>query len=139
MLLSTRTSRRIPNQPRKVPKVNRTIIGNNERFAVDFFVVERGCGRVVGGEQGARREEVGVGYVLDVGEIKEVVIVAHLVPVAALAVDVDDVEGGLDVAFAHDASWADGGCEELGVVDAVGVEDDLFGSSLAKEFQCLAD
>lgn len=132
MLLSTRTPRRIPNQPREIPKVNGTIIGDNERLAVDFFVVERGGGGVVGGEEGARCEEVGVGYVLYVGEVEEVVVVAHLVPVAALAVEVDDVEGGLDVAFAYDAGRADGGCEEFGVVDAVGFEDDLFGSSLAK-------
>lgn len=132
MLLSTWTPRRIPNQPREIPKVDRTIIGNDKRLAVDFFVVERGGGGVVGGEQGARREEVCVGYVLYVGEVKEVVVIAHLVPVAALAVDVDDVEAGLDVAFAYDAGWADGGCEELGVVDAIGVEDDLFGGSLAR-------
>lgn len=132
MLLSTRTPRRVPNQPRKVPKVNGTIVGDEKRLAVDFFIIKRGCGGVIGGEQGARREEVGVGDVLHVGKVKEVVIVAHLVPVAAFAVDVDDVEGCLDVAFADDTGWADGCGQEFGVVDAIGVEDDLFGSSLAK-------
>lgn len=135
MLLSTRTPRRIPNQSRKIPKVNGTIIGNNERLAVDFFIVERSRGCVIGGEQGACREEVCVGYILHVGEVKEVVVVAHLVSVAALAVDVDDVEGGLDVAFAYNAGGADGGREELGVVDAIGVENDLFRSSLAKKIE----
>lgn len=73
-----------------------------------------------------------MGYVLHVREIKEVVVFAYLIAVAAFAVHVDDMVGSLDVAFAYDAGWADGSRKELAVVDAVGIEDDFFGSGLKK-------
>lgn len=73
-----------------------------------------------------------MGYVLDVREFEEIVVFAHLEAVAARAVHVDDVEGGLHVAFAHDAGWADGCRKELAVVGAVGLENDFLGSGLGR-------
>lgn len=130
MLFAVGAARSVPNQAAKVPKVHGGIIGDEEGLAVDALVVQGHGAGGVGEQEGAGGEQVGVGDVLDVGEVEQVVVVAELPARLARAVDVDQVVLRHDVAFANDARGPDGGGQELGVVEAVGVEDDFFGGGL---------
>lgn len=71
-----------------------------------------------------------MGNVLDIGEVEEIVVVAQLPTGLARAVDVDQMILRHDVALADNARGPDGGGEELGVVDTVRLENDLFGGGL---------
>lgn len=124
------TPRRVPYQAAKVPKVHGGVICDEKGLAVNALVVQGNCGGGMGEQEGARGQQVGVGDVLDVSEIEEVVIVAQLPSCLARAVDIDQVVLCHDVALADDACGPDGGGQQLGVVGAVGFEYDLFGGSL---------
>lgn len=130
MFLSKGTSRRVPYKPAKVPEVHGRTICDEEGLAINAFVVE---GDGVGGvceEEGAGGEEVGMGDVLDVGEVEEVVVLSNLPAGLAGTVDIDDMVLGLDVALANDTRRTESGGQELGPVGAVGLEDDLLSGSL---------
>lgn len=71
-----------------------------------------------------------MGDVLDVGEVEQVVVVAQLPSRLACTIDIDEVVLRHGVALADDARGPDGSCQELGVVGAIGLEDDFFGGSL---------
>lgn len=104
----------VPDGARKVPEVDGLAVGHEEGLAVDALVVK---GLRLGGgrhEEGARRQQVGVRHVLDVGEVEQVVVLADLDVVLALLVDVHHVVDGLHVAFAEDARGADRGRQEVG-------------------------
>ena len=57
--------------------------------------------------------------VADVGEVEEGFVVADLEDVFAVVVDLEEAEEHLDVAFAEDAGWADGGCQHLASILSV--------------------
>lgn len=120
----------MPDGTGKVPEVNRSVICDEEGLAVDALVIEGNGGRSSGGQEELRGEEMGVGDVADVSEVEEVLVSSNLDCVLATLVGVEDTCEGLDIALAEDASWTDGGCEELGVVLAVGLENDFLSLSL---------
>lgn len=126
MLQPMRTPRRVPDQAAEIPKVCRTVIGNDKYLAIDFFMVERLCRGCMSQQQGMCGEEVAVCHVLDIGPVKEVIVGADLETGFTLEVNVDDVVLGLDVAFADNAGRTDRGGEEVCVVGAVGFEDNFF-------------
>lgn len=110
-----------PDGAGEVPKVDRLAIRDEERLAVDALVVEGNRLGLDRQEQGARGEEVRVGHVLDVGEVKHVGVGSDLHARPALLVNVDNVVDGLDVALAKDARRPDRGGEEVRVrLGAVG-------------------
>lgn len=121
---------RSPYSAGKVPEVHRLVVGDEEGFAVDALVVEWLGGCAGGGEEEVGCEKVPVGDVADVGEVEDVGVVADLDVGFAVAVGAQEAGQGLHVAFAEDACWADGGCEELVGVLAVGFEDEVFGGGL---------
>lgn len=130
MLQAVGASGCVPDEPTKVPKVDGAVVCDDEHLAVDFFVLKRLRLGVVGEQECTRREQVCVCHVLDVGEVEHVVVVADLIPAPSLQIDFDDVVLRLHVAFADDPGGADCGGEEVGVVGAVGVDDDFFGRGL---------
>lgn len=93
-------------------------------------MVEGDSGGGGSGEEELGGEEVGVSDVANVGEVKEVLVIADLDVVLAALVDVEDAGEGLDVTLTKDASGADGASEELGVILTICLEDELFSSSL---------
>lgn len=88
----------------------------------------RGAESVGRGQQGDGGEDVGVRGVADVGEVKEVGVGAELEGGLALGEGFHHARDELEVAFAEDASGADGGREEVwgGRVAVVG-QDEGFG------------
>ena len=65
-------------------------------------------------EKGERGQEVCMGYVEHVGEVKEVVVGAELEAGFVGAVDVDYGRDQLHVAFAEDSCGSEGDGEEFG-------------------------
>lgn len=121
-----------PHGAGEVPEVHGRVVGDEEGFAVYALVVQ-GLGCCAGcGEQELRCEEVAVRDVADVREVEEVGVVAHLDVGLAVAVGSQETGQSLHVAFAEDACWADGGCEELVGVLAVGVEDEFLSGGLGE-------
>ena len=102
-----------PDSAREVPKVDGFAVGHEEGLAVDALVVK---GLRLGGrrhEEGARRQQVRVRHVLNVGEIEEVLVLADLDVVLPLLVNVHHVVDGLHVSFAEDAGGSDRGSQEV--------------------------
>jgi hypothetical protein len=120
----------VPNGAGKIPEVNRGVVCDEEGLAVDALVIEGNGGRSGGGEEELGSEEMGVGDIADIGEVEEVLIGANLDCVLATLVGVEDACEGLDVTLTKDAGWANGGCKELGIVLAVGLENDFLSLSL---------
>lgn len=120
----------VPDGAGKVPEVDGLVICDEEGLAVDALVVEGDSGGGGGDEEELGGEEVRVGDVANVGEVEEVLVVADLDVVLAALVDVEDACEGLDVALTKDTGGADGASEELGVILAIRLEDELFSSSL---------
>jgi hypothetical protein len=120
----------VPDSAGKVPEVDGSVVCNEEGLAVDALVIERDGGGSGGGEEELRSEEMGVGDVADVGKVEEVLVGANLDRVLAALVGVEDTSESLDVTLAEDTSWANRGCKELGVVLAVGLENDFLSLSL---------
>lgn len=71
-----------------------------------------------------------MGDVADVGEVEEVLVVADLDVGLAATVGAEQSREQLGVTLAEDARGANGASEELGGFFAVGLEDELFSSSL---------
>ena len=119
-----------PHGAGKVPKEDGAVVCDEKGLAVDLFVVEgrgRGAGR---DEQGVRGEQETVRDVADVGEVKEVLVVANLHLVLFVLVGVEEAGNRLVVALAKDAGRTDGAGEELVGFFAVGGENGLFGGGL---------
>lgn len=82
------------------------------------------------GEESLRGEQVPVRNVTDVGKVEDVGVVAELDVGFAGVVGAQEAGEELDVAFAEDAGRPDRRGDKLGVVFAVGLDDDFFGSGL---------
>lgn len=120
----------VPDGAGEVPEVDGLVVCDEEGLTIDALVVEGDSGGGGSGEKELGGEEVGVGNVANIGEVKEVLVVADLDVVLAALVDVEDAGEGLDVTLTKDAGGADGASEELGVILAIRLEYELFGSSL---------
>jgi len=114
MLSAERRAARLPHHASEIPEIHRRIIGDEESLAVDALVVQGLDVQLRGRGEGARREQVAVGHVLDVGEIEQVLVVAELEPGLAVAVHVDHGRDQLHVAGAEDGGRTDGDGEEFG-------------------------
>ena len=120
MLFAVGGTGRGPDGTRDVPEIDGGVVGDEEDFAVDAFVVERDDVGSGGVEEGDGCKEVAVGDVDDVGEVEEVFVVADLDAGFAFPHDLDHLVGYHRVAFAEDAGGPDGGGKEFGVAGAVG-------------------
>jgi hypothetical protein len=129
-LCSLVVARGVPDGAGKVPEVNRSVVCNKEGLTIDTLVVEGDCRRRGGGKKELRGEKMGVGDVADIGKIEKILVGTNLDCVLAALVGIEDACEGLDVTLAKDASWANRGCKEFGVVLAVGLDNDFLGLSL---------
>ena len=91
---------------------------------VEWFGVAQGMGF----HERDGGEDVCVGDVTDVGEVEEVVVVAELEFRLTFGIGAQHAGDHLHVAFAEDASGAEGDGEH-GAVLAVGFEDEVFGDA----------
>ena len=133
VLSAVRATGSVPHGPAKVPKVHGRVVGDDEGLAVDALVVEGRDLQLGSLQKGDGGQQVAVRHVLDVGEVKEVVVVADLNRGLAVLVELDEVVQRHGVAFAHDARGTDGAGEQVGGGGgAVGLEDELFSGGLEK-------
>lgn len=112
----------MPHFARKIPKVHRLPIGNEEGFAVNTLDVQGDGGQdFVGMEQSENREDVTVGDVFDIGEVEQVCVITDLELGLSLAARSDHLGKQLNITLAEDACRTDGAGEEVFGI-AVGLE-----------------
>lgn len=104
----------MPDFARKVPKVNRLAIGDEEGFTIDTLCVQRDGGQnFVGMKESQNSEDVTMGDILDICEIEQVCVVADLEFGLSFAARSDHLWKQLDIALAEDACGTDSAGQEV--------------------------